>query len=117
MMRVPPLTRDTSHSHQTAGRQKRALRKFFARRPHRANKPRVTRMWPLHYRVSARPSGIWCLTWENLGGPPGTRTPNLRIKSPLLCQIELEARRSVAMAFGVTEGTRTPSLQDHNLAL
>ena len=30
------------------------------------------------------------------GGPPGTRTPNLRIKSPLLCQIELEARRSVA---------------------
>ena len=29
------------------------------------------------------------------GGPPGTRTPNLRIKSPLLCQIELEARRSV----------------------
>src|SRR5262245_8591489 len=29
-------------------------------------------------------------------GPPGTRTPNLRIKSPLLCQIELEARGSVA---------------------
>jgi hypothetical protein len=29
------------------------------------------------------------------GGPPGIRTPNLRIKSPLLCQIELEARRSV----------------------
>ena len=24
--------------------------------------------------------------------PPGTRTQNLRIKSPLLCQIELEAR-------------------------
>jgi hypothetical protein len=30
------------------------------------------------------------------GGPPGTRTPNLRIKSPLLCQIELEAQRSLA---------------------
>src|SRR5512132_4071453 len=29
-------------------------------------------------------------------GPPGIRTPNLRIKSPLLCQIELEARRSLA---------------------
>jgi hypothetical protein len=43
------------------------------------------------------------------GGPPGIRTPNLRIKSPLLCQIELEARRSVttpprASSFGVTEG-------------
>ncbi len=35
-------------------------------------------------------------TREGAGGPPGTRTPNLRIKSPLLCQIELEARRSVA---------------------
>jgi hypothetical protein len=22
-----------------------------------------------------------------VGGPPGTRTPNLRIKSPLLCQL------------------------------
>ena len=32
----------------------------------------------------------------DVGGPPGTRTPNLRIKSPLLCQIELEARRSLA---------------------
>jgi hypothetical protein len=53
-------------------------------------------------------------------GPPGTRTPNLRIKSPLLCQIELEARRSVAsggFGFGVTEGTRTPNPQDHNLVL
>ena len=28
----------------------------------------------------------------NSGAPPGTRTQNLRIKSPLLCQIELEAR-------------------------
>jgi hypothetical protein len=27
-----------------------------------------------------------------VGAPPGTRTQNLRIKSPLLCQIELEAR-------------------------
>jgi hypothetical protein len=35
------------------------------------------------------------------GGPPGTRTPNLRIKSPLLCQIELEARRSLATAAAV----------------
>ncbi len=26
-----------------------------------------------------------------IGGPPGNRTPNLRIKSPLLCLIELEA--------------------------
>ncbi len=25
------------------------------------------------------------------GGPPGNRTPNLRIKSPLLCLVELEA--------------------------
>jgi NAD(P)-dependent dehydrogenase (short-subunit alcohol dehydrogenase family) len=42
------------------------------------------------------------------GGPPGTRTPNLRIKSPLLCQIELEAQRSLASgpeALRVTEGT------------
>jgi hypothetical protein len=45
------------------------------------------------------------------GGPPGIRTPNLRIKSPLLCQIELEARRSIASVparprrVGVTEGT------------
>ena len=45
------------------------------------------------------------------GGPPGIRTPNLRIKSPLLCQIELEARRSLASVPGgldagrVTEGT------------
>jgi hypothetical protein len=54
-------------------------------------------------------------------GPPGIRTLNLRIKSPLLCQIELEARVSLANeptgTGRVTEGTRTPSLQDHNLAL
>ncbi len=30
-------------------------------------------------------------------GPPGTRTRNLRIKSPLLCQIELEARRRISI--------------------
>jgi hypothetical protein len=36
----------------------------------------------------------------SMSGPPGTRTPNLRIKSPLLCQIELEARRSVATTAG-----------------
>ena len=53
-------------------------------------------------------------------GPPGIRTPNLRIKSPLLCQIELEARRSLAtgaLGLRVTEGTRTPNPQDHNLVL
>ncbi len=27
-----------------------------------------------------------------IGGPPGNRTPNLRIKSPLLCLVELEAQ-------------------------
>jgi hypothetical protein len=31
-------------------------------------------------------------TWGFGGGPPGTRTQNLRIKSPLLYPIELEAR-------------------------
>ena len=30
------------------------------------------------------------------GGPPGTRTRNLRIKSPLLCQIELATRRKIS---------------------
>ena len=30
---------------------------------------------------------------REIGGPPGNRTPNLRIKSPLLCLIELEAHR------------------------
>ena len=43
------------------------------------------------------------LTSVFAGGPPGIRTPNLRIKSPLLCQIELEARRSLAtepLGFG-----------------
>ena len=46
---------------------------------------------------------------EEDGGPPGIRTPNLRIKSPLLCRVELEARRSLATGIGplvgVTEGT------------
>ena len=45
--------------------------------------------------------------------PPGTRTRNLRIKSPLLCQIELEAHppgqpsrsRSRTERKRVTEGT------------
>src|ERR1022692_4176021 len=32
------------------------------------------------------------------GAPPGTRTQNLRIKSPLLCQIELEAPASGGQA-------------------
>jgi hypothetical protein len=32
------------------------------------------------------------------GGPPGIRTPNLRIKSPLLCRIELEARITIPIA-------------------
>src|SRR3990170_4279429 len=43
------------------------------------------------------------------GGPPGTRTRNLRIKSPLLYPIELEARPNIASErtskVGVTEGT------------
>jgi hypothetical protein len=56
------------------------------------------------------------------GGPPGTRTRNLRIKSPLLYPIELEARereyiKLMRLDRGVTEGTRTPNPQDHNLAL
>jgi hypothetical protein len=45
-------------------------------------------------------------------GPPGTRTRNLRIKSPLLYPIELEARRGStvpktrsAPESRVTEGT------------
>ena len=55
-------------------------------------------------------------------GPPGTRTRNLRIKSPLLYPIELEARereytKLIESDRGVTEGTRTPNPQDHNLAL
>jgi hypothetical protein len=55
-------------------------------------------------------------------GPPGTRTRNLRIKSPLLYPIELEARereyiKLMRLDRGVTEGTRTPNPQDHNLAL
>jgi len=55
-------------------------------------------------------------------GPPGTRTRNLRIKSPLLYPIELEARgreytKLMRLDRGVTEGTRTPNPQDHNLVL
>jgi single-strand DNA-binding protein len=39
-----------------------------------------------------RPSSgdsTWALTWivSSEGGSPGNRTPNLRIKSPLLCQL------------------------------
>ena len=54
--------------------------------------------------------------------PPGTRTQNLRIKSPLLYPIELEARereyiKLMRLDRGVTEGTRTPNPQDHNLVL
>jgi hypothetical protein len=46
------------------------------------------------------------------GGPPGTRTQNLRIKSPLLYPIELEARTEgdfikvrITAVSRVTEGT------------
>src|SRR5215207_4067128 len=40
-------------------------------------------------------------------GPPGTRTRNLRIKSPLLYPIELEAlRRTVPNTIRPTEGDR-----------
>ena len=35
-------------------------------------------------------------TASKVGGPPGNRTPNLRIKSPLLCLIELEAPSFIA---------------------
>ena len=42
---------------------------------------------------------LWAQTPQvDRGGPPGIRTPNLRIKSPLLCQVELEARRSLPTA-------------------
>jgi hypothetical protein len=34
------------------------------------------------------------------GGPPGNRTLNLRIKSPLLCLIELATRRGSVPAAG-----------------
>ena len=59
---------------------------------------------------------------HRIGGPPGTRTRNLRIKSPLLYPIELEAREReytnlIRAVSGVTEGTRTPNPQDHNLVL
>jgi DNA-binding XRE family transcriptional regulator len=36
------------------------------------------------FSVPGRPAVQTC--WSG-GGPPGTRTPNLRIKSPLLCQL------------------------------
>jgi len=50
---------------------------------------------------------------QRFRAPPGTRTRNLRIKSPLLCQIELEAHpagqpslsRGSAGQKRVTEGT------------
>jgi hypothetical protein len=63
-----------------------------------------------------------CFDMRFSGGPPGTRTRNLRIKSPLLYPIELEARgreytKRMRLDCGVTEGTRTPNPQDHNLAL
>ena len=52
------------------------------------------RMTAVAARVAARPvqgvprsrPGV-ALTWEFTGAPPGTRTPNPRIKSPLLCQL------------------------------
>ena len=51
-------------------------------------------------------------TCGSVGGPPGTRTQNLRIKSPLLYPIELEARTDgdcikvrVIAVSRVTEGT------------
>jgi hypothetical protein len=34
-----------------------------------------------------KPSPGVALTWGFTGAPPGTRTPNPRIKSPLLCQL------------------------------
>ena len=35
----------------------------------------------------------------SFSAPPGTRTRNLRIKSPLLCQIELEAHPASQPSF------------------
>ncbi len=43
-------------------------------------------------------------------GPPGIRTPNLRIKSPLLCRIELEARHRVTTSIGERHGRRPIAL-------
>ena len=61
------------------------------------------------------------------GGPPGNRTLNLRIKSPLLCLIELATRRrSLATARPgpalfknerATDRIRTGDILDHNQVL
>ncbi len=54
-------------------------------------------IWTAHIYGRFRPlesPGARRKTWSvpiEIGGPPGNRTPNLRIKSPLLCLVELEA--------------------------
>jgi hypothetical protein len=41
--------------------------------------------WPSS--AVSKPSPTVALAWDFTGAPPGTRTPNPRIKSPLLCQL------------------------------
>ena len=81
---------------------------------------RISRNSVKHQVTPFRPASPG--TRHRIGGPPGTRTRNLRIKSPLLYPIELEAREReytnlIRAVSGVTEGTRTPNPQDHNLVL
>ena len=45
--------------------------------------------FPPHPRVLPAPSSSLGWRTRTVGGSPGTRTRNLRIKSPMLCQIEL----------------------------
>ncbi len=49
--------------------------------------------------------------------PPGTRTQNLRIKSPLLYRLSRRCAKEPVTILRVNEGTRTPDLLDHNQAL
>ncbi len=49
-------------------------------------------LWGISASSESRgtPKNVVCP--HEIGGPPGNRTPNLRIKSPLLCLVELEAQ-------------------------
>ena len=65
---------------------------LLARR-HGTSLARVYRLW-ISGRISGRRDENWAsvgpgsvLTWAFVGAPPGTRTLNPRIKSPLLCQL------------------------------
>jgi hypothetical protein len=60
--------------------------------------------------------------WKLMGGSRAIRTRNTRVKSPLLCQIELATPprvywRPSGAAMWVTDGDRTRDLRDHNAAL